>query len=67
MIEILTPTPDGSIASQQVQLLYQWVIVRDNCETYVTWAETKRAALDQFHAEGHHDEWKILKKCLASQ
>jgi hypothetical protein len=42
--------------------LRQWVIVRQNCETYVAWAETKELALKEFHDRGYHDDWRILVK-----
>lgn len=37
------------------QAIYQWVIVRTNCETYVAWAATKAEAMEQFKAAGYSD------------
>jgi len=43
-------------------VIYQWVIVRQNCETYVAWASTKEKALAEFHAQGYSDAWRVLRK-----
>lgn len=40
----------------------QYVIVRDNCESFVAWGQTKEEALAKFHDAGYHDEWKVLLK-----
>ncbi|HAM41652.1 MAG TPA: hypothetical protein DCP69_10035 [Candidatus Omnitrophica bacterium] len=42
--------------------VYQWVIVRTNCETYVAWATTKAEALAEFRAKGYSDAWRVLRK-----
>lgn len=43
-------------------MIYQWVIVRQNCETFVAWAETEAEALETFRQAGHSDAWKVLRK-----
>lgn len=46
--------------------VYQWVIVRQNCETFVWWSQTKDEALAEFHRRGMHDEWRTLRKTKMS-
>ena len=45
-------------------MLSQYVIIRQNCESYVAWGESKDEALAEFVSKGHaaRDAWRILKK-----
>ena len=42
--------------------IYQWVIVRGNCETFVAWASDREAAVRKMARAGHSDAWRVLRR-----